>query len=246
MAIAYKHRPGQIDFDAYRSQPGGAIMMTPEFEGRLSSANAAIDAETQRKLDSQRRMEKIFRSVSMAIPAAGAGMAAAGAGAPAFGIGAANTGAWTAPTVGSAATATSGAGGLMGRLGKIFSSTGFETAANAGLSLLGLRSQNKASDQARKDALANQTKMIELEQQRLAQELQNANLDREDARALNAAIQELEGKKFALAQESAQFDRENALFNRGVVEREQGAKDRYRSTISEPAAARMRSILGLG
>ena len=222
-------------------------MLTPELETRLKGTDAAIDAETAAKVKNQRRLEGIFKAAALAIPTAGIGLSADGAGAaPSFGIGAANTGSWTMPAANTAASVmgatapkVGATSGVMNRLGNIFSSAGFETAANTGLALLGMRQSNKANDQARQDALAYQTKQIELEQQRLAQELQNATLDREDARALNAAIQELEKKKFALAQESAQFER-------GIVEKEQGYKDRYRSTIQEPAAARLRSILGLG
>ena len=246
---------GAVNYDRYRYQgPNGpgAIMWSPELQAEIDAVENRRQTETSRRVANQRRMENIFKAASIAIPTVGMGLSAAGAGAAAapssFGIGAANTGTWTStlPALGATAPKVGATSGVMGRLGKLFSSAGFETVANTGLSLLGMRQQNKASDQARQDTLAYQTKQIELEQQRLAQELQNATLDREDARALNAAIQELEKKKFALAQESAQFDRENALFNRGIIEREQGVKDRYRSTIQEPAAARLRSILGLG
>ena len=250
---SYKVRPGQFDFEQYRATPGGAILLTPELETRLKAANDGIEAETAAKIRSQRRMENIFKAVSLGIVggagvagAMGAGGAASSAAAPSWsmpGVSAPSFGAPAASTASSALGATApkvaATSGIMSRLGNIFSSAGFETAANTGLALLGMRQQNKAGDQARADALANQAKMIELEQQRLAQELQNATLDREDARALNAAIQELEKKKFALQQESMQFER-------GIIEKNQGVKDRYNANISEPAAARMRSILGLG
>lgn len=246
MTTTYKSRPGQIAWDEYRSTPGGAIMMTPELEAKLQGTDAAINAETAAKVRNQRRWENIFKAAGIAIPTAGIGLSMAGAGAAGGAMASAPSAAGSASSsIGATAPKVAATSGVMSRLGNIFSSAGFETAANTGLSLLGMRRSNKANDQARQDTLAYQTKQIELEQQRLAQELQNATLDREDARALNAAIQELEKKKFALQQESAQFDRENALFNRGIIEKEQGVKDRYRSSIQEPAAARMRSILGL-
>lgn len=144
----------------------------------------------------------------------------------------------TAPAA-TAATATAGRmGGWIGRLGSILSSPGAEMATNAGLALYGQRSQSKANQQARQDMLAAQAKALELEERRLAQEAQNANLDREDARALNAAIQALESKKFALQQEQAQFER-------GMVEEDRAVRNSYRTNYQEPAARRLSSILGL-
>jgi len=143
----------------------------------------------------------------------------------------------TAPTA-TAAGATAGSVGTVARLGSILSSPGAEMGVNAGLSIYGQRSQNKANQQARADMLAAQQKALELEERRLALEAQNANLDREDARALNAAIQDLEKKKFALAQEQAQFER-------SIIEQDRSVRDAYRTNYQEPAARRLSSILGL-
>lgn len=177
-----------------------------------------------------------------------AGIAAAPALAAMFGLGggasaagAATSGA-TAPAVAGATTAAKA--GMAARLGSIFSNPGFEVGANSALTLFGQHQQNKANTQARADALATQAKQIELEQQRLAQEAQNANLDREDARALNAAIQDLEKKKFAIAQEQAEFDRSNVLFERGKYDQEQSRLAPYRQ-ISEQALRRLSSMWGL-
>lgn len=167
-----------------------------------------------------------------AIPFAAAAVPALiGGGAAAGGATSAGAGAGT----GSAGAATAG---TLSRLGSIFSSPGLQVGANVGLSLLGLHSQNKANAQARRDALDAQTKEIELAQAQLAEQARNADLDRADAKALNDKIQELEGKKFALQQEQAQFER-------GILEQDQAAKTNYRTTIQEPAAARLRAILGL-
>lgn len=164
----------------------------------------------------------------------GAALAAGGLG----GAGAATS------AIGPGAT-TAAKAGLAARLGSIFSNPGFEVGTNAALALFGQHQQNKANTQARKDALATQAKQIELEQQRLAQEAQNANLDREDARALNAAIQDLEKKKFAIAQEQAEFERSNVLYDRGKYEQEQARLAPYRQ-ISEQALRRLSSMWGLG
>jgi hypothetical protein len=201
---------------------------TPADWGRHVDDTEARLIKNNASMASHNRLVNIGRLASI-VPL---GVAAA----PAFGVGA---GATAGATAGVPSAATTGATtGTMARLGSIMSSRGLETGINSALSLFGMRAQNKANTQARKDALAMQAKEIELAQQQLATEAQNANLDREDARALNAAIQELEKKKFALAQEQAQFER-------GILESDQAAKTNYRTTMQEPAMRRMSSILGL-
>lgn len=184
--------------------------------------------------------DKIAMGATMAGLTAGFG-SILGAGAPAVSHGYSSPGIFsnlfgagsaTAPVATAATT-----GGTVARLGSILGSRGFETAGNLGLGIAGMVSQNRANAQARRDTLAAQTKAIEVEQQRLALEARNADLDRADAQKLNDAIQALEQKKFALQQEQAQFER-------GVMEEDLGAKRDYRNTIQMPAARRMASILG--
>lgn len=211
----------------------------------LPQTIAADEAAYERSKARHGLMKKVAWG-AMAIPftAGLSSILGAGAGGTAAAQGAAYPGAgmFGAPAVagasGAGATAAGATAGALGRMSSILNSRGFEGLTNAGLSLFGMNRTNKANDQARRDTLAAQAKALELEERRLAQEAQNANLDREDARALNAAIQELEGKKFALQQEQAQFER-------GEYERERGVKDEYRNTFQLPAARRMASILGL-
>lgn len=145
------------------------------------------------------------------------------------------------PSVGAAAAKAAGAtapAATAGRLSSILGSRALETGINAGLSLFGMRSQNKGNEQARKDTLMANAKALELEERRLADAARNADLDREDARALNAAMQALEQKKFMLQQEQLNFER-------GIYEEDRGIRNAYRTSIQEPAARRMASILGL-
>ena len=116
--------------------------------------------------------------------------------APVFGVGGA-----TAPAA-TAATAAS-----PGILSKIFTSPLAGTLVNAGTSLLGQRSQNKAADQARADTLKAQAEALALQRQQLELEARNADLDREDARALNAAINELKKRELDAAEEVRAFER---------------------------------------
>ena len=126
----------------------------------------------------------------------GAGWSMPGVTAPIFGAGGA-----TAPAT-AAATAAS-----PGILSKIFTSPLAGTLVNAGTSLLGQRSQNKAADQARADTLKAQAEALAVQRQQLEMEARNADLDREDARALNAAINELKKRELDAAEEVRAFER---------------------------------------
>lgn len=139
MTTSYKVRPGQFDFNAYRSTPGGAITLTPELEAKLSAADAGIEAETARKIQNQRRMENIFRTVSMAIPAAGMGIASAAASS-------------AAPAVVAAKT---GGGMTFGNLFKLA-----EVGVPAITGLFGQRSQNRALDRQQQMEQANYAQQI--------------------------------------------------------------------------------------
>lgn len=194
-----------------------------------------IIRDDQSAYDASKRKWGVADKLAMgaaAIPFAAAAPAVFGAaGAAGSGTGAAVAGPATAgATAGPVAATTS-------RLASIFGSPLLQTGINGALALFGQKAQGKANDQARADTLAYQTKQIEIEQQRLAQEAQNANLDREDAKALNAAIQELEKKKYALTLEQAQFDRSK-------YETEQAQLEPYRK-ISAAAQQRLASMWGL-
>lgn len=139
-----------------------------------------------------------------------------------------------------AATATQG----ISRLGSILTSPALQTGVNAGLGIAGMVTQSRANAQARSDALAAQTRQIELEQARLAEQARNADLDRADAKALNDRIQALEEKKFQLAQEQAQYDRTVSEETRANTAQDRAYLNDYRARIQGPAAQRMASILG--
>lgn len=137
----------------------------------------------------------------------------------------AGAGAVTAPAVGKLAT-----------LGKLFSSPGFSTAVNAGTTLLGMRSGNKAADQARTDQLSANREAIALERERLEMEARNANLDREDARALNDAINKLKQQELDLQIEGRDYER--SLYNA------REARLQPHRQASEAALAKLMSMWG--
>lgn len=215
-----------------RFNPDGSVSYGQPVPTAASYAAGQDDLHAQqaRERAAHNRLVNLGRMASIIIPTAGMGLSAAGvgAGASAAAPGAAGTAATVAPKVGTIA-----------RLGSIFSSPGFEVGVNGALTGIGMIAQNRANSQARRDTIAQQTKAIELEQQRLALEAKNADLDREDARKLNDAIQALEEKKFQLAQESAQYER-------SVMDEERAVSADYRNRIAIPAQRRMASILGLG
>lgn len=168
--------------------------------------------------------------------ASGAGWSMPGVSAPVFG-GAAGAATGGAGGAGMAATAGAGAGKLA-TLGKLFSSPGLELGVNAGLTLLGNRSANKAADQARADQMAQYRESIALQRQQLEMEARNADLDREDARALNAAINELKKRELDAAEEER-------AFNRSLIEQRETRMAPYRRS-SEAALQRLNQMWGLG
>lgn len=127
--------------------------------------------------------------------------------------------------------------GALARMSSVFSHPGFETAANTGLAIGGMVSQNRANSEARRDALAREERMLALERDRLAAEMRNADLDREDARALHAAMQENENRRFALEQERLRFERE-------IFEQDRAYREPFRRT-ADLARQRLSAILGL-
>lgn len=139
---------------------------------------------------------------------AGAGWTMPGVSPPVFGGLATTAGGTTAPPLVAKA-------GLGARLGSMFNSNGMNLGVNAGLSLLGHRSENRAADQARRDTLAANAEAIKVQREQLELEARNSTLDREDARALNAAINALRKQEFDALQEQRAFDR-------GVSERAEG------------------------
>lgn len=194
-----------------------------EDAGRLENHN--------RSMASHNRLVNFGRLASIA-PLAFAAPAFAGTGAGA------TASLPAAATEGIAFDAVAPAVSMGSRIGSFLGSRGAETGINAALSLFGMRSQNKANDQARRDALAAQAKEIEIMERQIALAQENANLDREDARKLNDAIQALENKKFALQQEQVAYER-------GIIDEDRAVSADYRNRIGIPAQRRIASILGL-
>lgn len=124
------------------------------------------------------------------------------------------------------------------RLATMFNSKGMDLGVNAGLSLLSMRSQNKANDQARADALAAQREALALQRQQLEQTAMNANLDREDARAANAALNELKKRELDAAEEER-------AFNRSIVEQREARLAPYRQRGTQ-ALDRLAAMWSLG
>lgn len=142
----------------------------------------------------------------MAGASGAAGWTMPGVTAPTFGA--------VGPVTGTAGSALStlapaaATGGKLATMGRMFSSPGFSTLVNAGLGVAGMRSQNKAADQARLDLLAQQKEALALERQRLELEARNADLDRADAVRLNEAVNELRRRELAIAEEERAWTRE--------------------------------------
>lgn len=225
----------------------------------VASARAFNDATYADQLQQQydrnagwRRTKGIFRAIGIGVPT-GFALAPGGAlsslyssAAPAAST--STSAGWsmpgvTAPTFGapaSTAAATTGAtsAGRFATMGRLFNSPGMELGVNSALNLFGMRSQNRANDQARQDALLQYREGLALERQRLEQEMQNAALDREDARALNAAVNELKRREL-------EADEEQRSFERGLVEARETRLAPYRET-SAAAMNRLRAMWGLG
>lgn len=142
------------------------------------------------------------------------------------------------PAGGWTAGAGGATGGALSRLGSIFNSKGMELGVNAGLNLLGMRSQNKANDQARTDALNAQREALTLQRQQLEIEARNADLDREDARRLNEAVNELKRRELAITEEQRTFDR-------GLLEARETRLAPYRQ-VNQQALQRLSSLWNLG
>lgn len=139
------------------------------------------------------------------------------------------------PTTAAATTGATSAGKLA-TLGKLFSSPGLNLGVNTGLTLMGMRSQNKAADQARTDQLAQYREGLALERQRLEMEARNADLDRADAKALNDAINELKRRELDAAEEDRSY-------RRGLEEARETRLQPYRD-VSMQAIRQLFPLLG--
>lgn len=168
--------------------------------------------------------------------AGAAGWSMPGVTAPVFGGGAAGAATGAAGATITAAPPLAATGGSL--VGRMFSSPGFSTLVSAGLTAAGMRSQGRAADQARQDALAQQREAIALERQRLELEARNSDLDREDARRLNEAANELRRRELAIAEEERAWTRERE-------ETRDARLAPYRAG-SEAAHRRLMQMWGLG
>lgn len=167
---------------------------------------------------------------SAAASAAPEGWSMPGVSAPVFGSA---SGAATSPVTMSTAKL-----GLGSRLGSIFSSKGMDLGVNAGLSLLGMHSSNKAADQARADTLAANREAIALQRQQLEEQTRNATLDRADAKAANDAINELKKRELDAAEEER-------AYNRARLDREDAQLAPYRQR-GQQALDRLAAMWSLG
>lgn len=159
----------------------------------------------------------------------GAG-AAAGAGAGAS---------MSAPAAAGAATSA----GRLATLGKLFSSSGFDTAVNAGTTLYGMKKGHQAADTARADQIEYQKKALALEIARLEAETRNADLDRADAKALNDAINALKQQELDLQIEQRDYTRSQDAFERGEYTARQTRLAPYRQA-SETALNKLMGMWG--
>lgn len=243
----------------------GAPVSPEEWQQDIDQMAAHYD-RTNRSMQSHRRLVNIGRIASVAPFAAafapggafssilsgapaGAASAPASSGtsflstatAPTFGVpgsfgipasGAATSAAGTAATVAPKVVAN------VSRLGSIFNSPGMELGVNTGLSLFGMRAQNKANAQARADALAAQNRAIDLELQQIKEARENRDLDRTEAR-------ELADREYALTQRQVQLQEEAAQYMRDRDTRDDARLAPYRA-VSEQAMRRLASIWGLG
>lgn len=230
----------------FKPQPG-------EYDPYAGSRDS-LNAQMARREADARKMKLIKGIATAAVGGMFAGPALgalfSGGGAP---TAAAASSGWsmpgvTAPTFGQAAGAvvpkvlSAGSGattiGKMATLGKLFDSPGAELGVNAGLSLLGMRSQNKAADQARADTLAAQREALALQRQQLEMEMTNANLDREDARAAQAALNELRKRELDAAEEER-------AFSRSITEQDRAYQAPFREA-SVGALRKLQSMWGIG
>lgn len=150
--------------------------------------------------------------------AAGAGGAsAAGLGPQAVGAAYPGAGLFGAPAAAAAPAAVAGPGSAavapaaasMGsRIGAMFNSPAMNLGVNAGLSLFGMRSQNKAAAQARLDMLQAQQQAIDLQLKQIEIAQRNADLDRAEARELADRAHKLEVQRFELDREARAFERQ--------------------------------------
>lgn len=134
--------------------------------------------------------------------------------------------------------------GLGARLASIFSNPVTGVAINAATAYGANRSQNTATEQARRDTLAANAEALAQERQRLEMEMTNANLDRDDARAAQAALNELKKRELDASEEVRAFDREQAMYVRSKDEASEARRAPYREAGTK-ALARLNAIWGL-
>ncbi len=185
----------------YESQFGRpASADNPDYASYIQRALPEMMASDKSAIDRSKGRWNTFGKVATAAAAVPFAMAAGPA------LQSLYSGGFAAP--GAATTATAApAAGKFATLGKLFSSPGMELGVNTGLSLLGMRSQNRAADQARNDTLTQYREGLALERQRLEAETRNADLDRADAKALNDAINELKRRELDAAEEERSYRR---------------------------------------
>lgn len=227
---------------------------TPEGQARHAAANNRYAQHLARVEANRRsfgRKLNLFRAIGIGVPlAAAAAPLASIVGGGGGSTAAASSAGWsmpgvTAPTFAApsiaapaAATVARATPSALARLGSIFNSGGMELGVNAGLSLFGLRSQNKANNQARADAIRTQQQQIDLQLREIAERQRNADLDRDEAKRLNDQAHALQVRQLALSEGEA------------AERRSREARDDERLApyrrISESAARQLASIWGVG
>lgn len=199
--MAYRAQDYRVNFDPYRYQGPegpGAIMWSPDLQEKVAANDAARRTAANSHYDDS-TLKNIHKAIGIGVPAA-AGLVPTLSGLFSGGGAAAVGGA-------TQAAAPAATGGKLATLGKLFTGRGLELGVNSALTLFGMKSGQKAADQARRDQLLATQQALALERQRLEIESQNANLDREDARALNAAINELKKRELDAAEEARAWER---------------------------------------
>lgn len=229
----FKPQPGEYDPYAGSRESLNAQMARREADARKMKLIKGLATAAVGGVFAGPALGALYGSGAGPTASTAAGWSMPGVTAPTFGAQAASV----APkvlSVGSGATKI----GKMATLGKLFNSSGTELGVNAGLSLLGMRSQNKAADQARADTLAANREALALQRQQLEMEMTNANLDREDARAAQAALNELRKRELDAAEEER-------AFNRSITEQDRAYQAPFREA-SVGALRKLQSMWGLG
>lgn len=223
---SYESSPyGVVNYDRYRTQPGGALMWSPDLQSEIGGVEGRRQALTQQRVQNQRWWENAAKLGSAAI-IGGAGMAGMGGATGASAASAAPS--ITAPTV-------AGAGGST--LGSILNSDALGLGVGAVTSWLGNRSQNRSTRYVADLNAKNTTETLALERERLEREMANANLDRADALKMQEAINELKRRELDATEE-------DRAYNRSLVEARE-ARSAPRREMSARAMRSLGAILGI-